>query len=72
MATAAWHAMSARSSGKHFALTQDAGRYPTLAGFIRELISEAAPRHFSLYGKSEDCGAFRAVWLDAETESRLF
>ena len=108
------------------ALTQDAGRYPTLAGFIRELKkqiddtdaapdeggssesenavrlltihgakglespivwvlggsdhhnahayevlapwppSEAAPQHFSLVGKSEDRGAFRAAWFDAE------
>ena len=108
------------------ALTQDAGRYPTLAGFIRELKkqiddtdsapdeggssdsenavrlltihgakglespivwllagsdhppahayevlapwppSAPAPQHFSLVGKSEERGAFRAAWFEAE------
>ncbi|MHB8914486.1 MAG: UvrD-helicase domain-containing protein [Thiobacillus sp.] len=110
------------------ALTQDAGRYPSLAGFIRELKkqvndrdtapdeggsadgenavrlltihgakglespivwvlggsdhasaqthdvlapwppSEAAPQHFSLFGKREDRGNFRAEWFASEDE----
>ena len=110
------------------ALTQDAGRYPSLAGFIRELKtqindretapdeggsaegenavrlltihgakglespivwvlgssdhapaqtydvlapwppSEAAPQHFSLFGKREDRGSFRAEWFASEEE----
>lgn len=108
------------------ALTQDAGRYPSLAGFIRELKKqvhdrdtapdeggsaenenavrlltihgakgleapivwvlagsdhapaqtydvlapwppdEAAPQHFSLFGKREDRGSFRAAWFASE------
>ena len=110
------------------ALTQDAGRYPSLAGFIRELKkqsqerdaapdeggsadgenavrlltihgakglespivwilggsdhapaqtydvlapwppSEPAPPHFSLFGKREDRGSFRAEWFASEDE----